>query len=221
MVLFLYLIVSLCFAVTPEQSVSAPWRIVEDDPNTYTMTHQDHTASLIVRVRNGRVGLTLSHRNRNLHTTTKSGAIPTFESPIPITEVTALRIESQGIDLVVRVEGGSIRDWTDTPSAPDDPVLTWFRVRIRNDAIRVITQGLVRFTLPASTEGPHPKPTVNESVSFTHGYGFWTFKTNAMGLEGQKTRTQWWVDTSPSIDAKQPYPKTTVEWTPSTGTPRP
>ena len=221
MALFLYLIMNLSLAMTPELSVSAPWSIVQDEGDTYTITHQDHTASLILHVRHGTVGLTLSHRNRNLHTTTASGAIPTFESPIPFTDLSKLRIESQGIDLVVRIEGAPIRDWTDTPSAPNDPVLTWFRVRVRKKAIRVIAQGLVRFTLPASKEGPHPKPSGNERVSFSHGYGFWTLKTDAIGLEGQKTRTQWWIDTTPSIFAKQPYPKTTVEWMPSTDIPRP
>lgn len=221
MALFLVLIMNLCSAFTPEVSVSAPWRVVQQDAHTFRITHQNHEASLLLSTQETKAGLTLSYLNRNLHTTTLSGPIPTFQSPLPTTEIETLRFESQGIDLLIRIEGSTIRTWTDSPSAPNDPVITWFRLRVRNKAIRIITQGLVQWTLPASVDGPHPTPIANGGISFIHGYGHWTLKTDAKGIQGQKTQEIWWIDTSPSIHLKQPYPKTTIEWSPSIGTQRP
>ena len=217
MPLLFILIINLCIAYEPEVSVSAPWSVVQNAPGTFTVTHRDHAAALIVTSDESKIGLTVSYLNRKLHTTTASGPIPTFLSPLPTSKIETLRFESQGIDLLIRIEGSTIREWTGSPSAPDDPVITWFRVRVRNDAIRVITQGLVALTLPASTEGPYPSPTADGGISFTHGFGRWSIHTDAKGLQGQKTQQLWWLDTTPSIDLKQPYPKTTIEWSPNIG----
>ena len=122
-------------------------------------------------------------------------------------------IEVQGIDLVVRAYGPPIRDVTLRPDAPDDPVITWVRLRPRLVDWRIVVDGLGTVSLPAPSR----------PVEASEGGWTWTIDgalgpvaldTNAPAWTSAVSPVRWSFDTTPSLEAIQPYPRTGLTWTP-------
>lgn len=219
--LVLFLLSSFSFAYEPHFSISAPWSMTQTTEHEWIFRNDTHPASLVLRSQDGALGLTLVHQNRAFHTTLSGKTIPLLAPPFKEAEMTLFHVESQGIDLVIRLEGPSLQEWTGVKTAPTDPLLSWTRVRVRQDRWRFMMNGVQRLTLPANHEGPHPIPDPQGGISFDHGFGHWTYKTEAVAIRGQKTSSVWYMDTSPSVHWFKPYPKTILEWTPRADTPRP
>ena len=202
------------WGVEPHFSVSSPWTLDTKGPQEWTLKHTQHPAILHVSIQSDELGLTLIHQNRTLHTALEHQTIPLLSPPFTAAELTKVRIETQGIDLVIRLEGPSIQEWTGLELAPLDPVLSWTRIRVRGTSWRFIMKGLQRFTLPASDQGPHPHPHAKGGFTFKHGFGTWHYQTDAAATIGEKTDAKWYIDTTPSVNLFKPYPHTVMEWTP-------
>ena len=215
------LIASALAGPEAEVNVSSPWTATELDAGLWAFSHPQHQGTLTLQTQE-RMGLNLNFQNRTLHTQTREGTFPLITIPFQSDDAQSIRIENQGIDLVIRIEGPSLREWTQNDTAPEDQsVLSWIRVRIRGERIRFVMTGAHRWTLPASSDGPHPKPAPSGGLSFNHGFGHWHYTSTAKGLIGAKQRDLWVMDWAPSIHLKDPYPTTTIEWSPSLDTPRP
>ena len=207
--------------VDAEVNVSNPWVAQESDAGLWTFSHPQHRGVLTLQISNP-IGLNLSYQNRTLHTQTQSKVFPLISVPFSVEEATKIKVENQGIDLVIHLEGPTLKDWLDDESAPaTQSVLSWIRVRIRGEKIRFVLTGAHRWTLPASEEGPYPTPDDDGGLSFNHGFGHWHYTSTAKGRIGAKDRERWYLDWSPSIEMKDPYPETIVEWSPSLDTQRP
>jgi len=200
-------------ASEPEIKVAAPWTVRELKEGGWAFHHMKHPAILILQTE-GRPGVTLSYKNRIMHTTLPNDSIPLLSPPFQSEDISKTSVESQGIDLVIRLEGPSLREWTEDESAPEDAVLSWIRVRVRGRSIRFAMKGVQQWTLPVSQEGPFPISDPQGGISFDHGFGHWRYQTEALGIRGQKSREVWFIDTSPSIELMGPYPNTVLDWTP-------
>lgn len=215
------LIPALSLAAEPEISVSGPWRVQEISGSEWTFHNAKHTAYVTLSTHPGRLGITMTYQNRTLHTPHNGQNIPLLAPPFSADTLSSVRVQTQGPDLLIQLEGPSQRSWTGLEKAPEDPLLSWVRVRVRDQSLRFSLRGLHRWTLPASDEGPHPVPGTLGGIAFDHGFGHWQYRTNARAVSGEKRKQTWYMDTSGSIDLAQPYPQTVVDWTPSTGNPRP
>lgn len=210
---------SLSYAEDPKISVSEPWTVRKIDEGQWTFHSFKHPAHVTLSLRPEKFGVSLTYENRTMDTPLDHRTEPLIAPTFSADALSKVEIETQGIDLVIRLEGPPLHEWTGQPSAPNDPVISWTRVRVRGKSWRFILRGLQRWNLPASPEGPHPKPSENEGFSFTHGFGSWSYRTNAKALSGQKTRDHWYIDTSGSVWVKDPYPTTVIDWTPSIESP--
>lgn len=184
-------------------SVASPWSVVEQTDATVLLRWRQtgHGVRVdLTRDDRGRwPGVSVIDGGTTLETDGAGGRAPLVAVGWPAHPLTDAVIESQGPDLRVRLAGPPLSSLTDDPAAPDDPVLTWVRVRPRGDRWRVVVRGLAVITLPA--------PVVDGLTE--------------LSTEAGAVRDRWAVrpdgpvrqlDVTPALRGRQPYPTTVVEW---------
>lgn len=97
---------------------------------------------------------------------------------------------------------------TDHPDAPDDPVLSWVRLRQRGDSWRIALRGLHRWNLP----GPVRSEQRGDSRTLHTPQGRFEYSSDAPVSHSLATPDGWLRDTRPSLAAAQPYPRTGITW---------
>ena len=134
---------------------------------------------------------------------------PVFRIPDALPPPERVELSVEGHDLLVRFSGAPLS--TLLPDAPDDPVLTWLRLRPRNGSWRLVSDGLVTVQLRASSVAPGP----DGSVQIDGPDGRWVLSSDAPATTSRFTGGRWVFDTAPSLYEQQPYPRTGVTFTPS------
>lgn len=137
---------------------------------------------------------------------------PVFRIPDALPPPERVELSVEGHDLLVRFSGVPLSTLLpDDPNAPDDPVLTWLRLRPRNGSWRLVSDGLVTVQLRASSVAPGP----DGSVQIDGPDGRWVLNSDAPATTSRFTGGRWVFDTAPSLYAQQPYPRTGITFTPS------
>lgn len=137
---------------------------------------------------------------------------PTAAVGFPDHPITDARVETDGPDLVVRLEGPALSEVTDHPAAPKDPVLTWVRIRPRPTAgWRVVVDGMATLSLPA---GP-VQPTSDETITLrTEHWGQFELVPGGRATRSEMNARRWSWSTTPSLERIDPYPRTRLTWHP-------
>ena len=116
-------------------------------------------------------------------------------------ELTAITIKQDGPDLLVRLAGPPINTITDHKEAPEDPALTWLRIRPRSTGWRVILDGLGTLHLPEGPVSPRSEG-FRLSANGTH-YDITTdAKANQSWVEDG-----WHFSTTPAVHQADAYPR--------------
>ena len=198
----------------PTIALDGLWSVSEVSEGEWEIRHQNHPARLVVSTTGIRPGLTLKYQGRPLEVTAVDPSIPLLSTPFTAKQLSSFSITNQGIDLLVRLEGPSINEWTGQLDAPHSPVLSWFRVRVRDQRWRFILQGVAIWSLPADSTGPKPTIHPTDGIWISHPLGDFQWTTNAEASISLVNQTYWRMDVSPSISVRQPYPESALEWTP-------
>lgn len=198
----------------PTVALGGDWVVVEESPREIVLRHgrtADGARITLAETEEGhRVGVAPIVDGRTLAVDDATHSAPAFGWPLPEHPLTAVTIEVQGPDLLVRMEGPPIARVTDHPDAPQDPVISWVRLRPRGDTWRIALRGVHRVSLPPGTAS------VNHASRRTLDttWGQLEIVTDAPAIGGHVGTfgTVW--DTRPSIDLAQPYPRTGITLTP-------
>ncbi len=139
---------------------------------------------------------------------------PTVAVGQPESPLSSAEIASQGPDLVVRLAGPPIASISDHPDAPVDPVLTWVRLRHRGDDWRVVVDGLATVSIPVNT--PKPTRVDDGQTEIQARTGRLRFGTTASrwSSDWDVATGRWTFSTNPALTAVEPYPRTTLTWSP-------
>jgi len=132
------------------------------------------------------------------------GVSPTVGPP------TSLTISSEGYDLLVRYSSRPLSELSRDPDAPDDPALTWLRIRPRNGSWRLVLDGLGTLSVAAD----HVAVGDADTLRIVGSQGTFQLSTDAPATSTQKWPGHWVLDTSPSVRERAPYPRTGITWTP-------
>ena len=135
---------------------------------------------------------------------------PLIAVPTAIGHATRVSIGSEGYDLLVRFASQSLSSLSTDPEAPDDPALTWIRIRPRNGSWRIVLDGLGEVELPATEVGYGSEA----QVQLTGPEGRFELTTNAPATTTRSGDGTWTMDTAPSLHERVPYPRTGITWTP-------
>ena len=215
-ILFILLFLSpQSLAVEPEFRIAHPWTSEEVSEGKWALYFGNQRQTFITLNRNPTDwGIALTHENREMKVQRAEKSLNLFQPSFSMDQTQRLIVETQGIDLIIRFDGPPIRDWLNDDTAPVDPVLSWSRIRFRGQGVRFVFIGLFQWTLPASDEGPRPVPEKNGGVQFSHGFGTWRFETTASTISGNTDHAIWTMDTAPTLQQKQPYSESTIDWNP-------
>ena len=194
--------------------LSAPWTVRHSDATTVTLQHGDTPDGVRIWLGDdgsGTVpGVTIVHGGRALEAPHDGGRWPLVAVAYPEREVSAATVEVDGPDLVVRLAGPPLRAVTDHPDAPDDPVLTWVRLRPRGSSWRVVLDGLGTVTL-AGAEGVVP---TEEGVAIDTAHGAFSLQSSAGRSASTLFGETWMWSSVPALDAVDPYPRTALTFSP-------
>jgi hypothetical protein len=189
-------------------AAGAPWRVVEQDREHLALRLGDGADGVRVQLVAGpgrHPGVSPVLGGRTFDTGAREERWPLVRVGWPDERVTAVRVETEGPDLVVRFEGPPLAELTDHPDAPGDPAIAWVRVRPRDGAWRVAATGLAEVALPG--EGASARPTTSSSWSVSTRWGVIEVDTDAPRTASRLDPTAWRLSTWPSLSAQQPYPR--------------
>jgi hypothetical protein len=126
---------------------------------------------------------------------------PTFAPPWP--NLTAAWVESQGPDLLVRLEGPPIKSWSDHPQAPSDPLLSWVRLRIRSDGTwRIVLRGLHDVALPSGEWVES-----GDEGTLRTSMGAFFLRGKVPGVRTALTADAWLWTSIGALHVQEPYPQ--------------
>jgi len=197
--------------------VSAPWSIAEESDSVIAIRESNGAHGIRVFLQPGeqgwRTGVTPVRSGTTLSTPSDPIRVPLFSFPYHEDKLSKLEILSEGPDLVVRAYGPPLDSMTDHSGATQDPVLTWIRIRRRGIHWRFIVQGLVGVTLSGGPHRVDHHPAGGTRIQ-TESWGTFQWTSAAPAKRAHMSAEIWHVDTFPSIEVAQPYPNSTLQWTP-------
>lgn len=135
--------------------------------------------------------------------------IPMFSWPASADPVRDVRVIAQGPDLLVQFAGAPLNEMSTHPQAPGDPVLSWVRLRPRDDSWRMILTGVHRWSLPETAHAHR-----GDGREVLSAWGSFTYSTEADRVQCSKSGDIWVWDTLSSVHTVRPYPKTGITWVP-------
>lgn len=186
-----------------EISVDEPWLVAHESAEVLSLRYGDSAEGVrlqLIAEEDWQVGVSPIHGGRPI----QMGHAPMVMPPGPPRRIEVL---SQGPDLVVRMSGEPLSEFSRHPEAPDDPVLTWVRLRPRGSSWRIILDGMGRVSIPGA-----------QSSSWT-GEAWQVGPSVLLQSNAQQTSSAigpdgWSFDTSPSAELADPYPRTAWTFTP-------
>jgi len=194
-------------------TIETPWAVVSQDDDEIAVRFglSGEGARVWLRDQPGRAaGVSPVHDGRTFEVADDGVAWPLVAWPDGVERVEVL---VQGIDLVVRAYGPSIFEVTRRDDAPDDPVITWVRLRPRPEDWRIVVDGLGTVSLPPPS-GPVLPSAGGFEWTMSGSAGAVEIDTNAPAWGSASTPSRWHLDVWPSLAAVQPYPRTGLTWTP-------
>lgn len=201
-------------APVPEVHVAPPWNLVQQDEDSIALRFADTPDGVRVTLRRdarGRVpGVTLVHAGETLEVRDGPDRWPLVAAGWPDRPLSAAVVEVEGWDVFVRLAGPPLDSVSSHPDAPDDPVLTWVRIRRRGEDWRIVVTGLATVSVPGSDVGVE---VVGDEVRMDTAWGEFRWTTDAPAHDSA-TGARWWWTTRPSLGRFAPYPKTAITWTP-------
>lgn len=202
----------------PTVQLAGDWVIIEEDPSSIVVRWRDTADGVRINVARGDAGRTVGvapivgGRTAELR---QGGHVVPLVTP-SFASLSAVTIEVQGPDLLVRMEGPPLASLTDHPDAPDDPALAWVRLRPRGETWRIALRGMLALTLPAD------ELVVNERVrdrTVRSAWGDFVQRGGAPLSRSVLAGGVWVYDTAPSLTIQQPYPQLGLTWTPAAVSP--
>jgi len=200
--------------VVPAVRLAGDWVIVEESAQELVLrrgSSAEGVRIVLAPTADGRrIGVSPIHDGRTLERRTPAGVVPLIGWPYPDHAPTAVHVDVQGPDLLVRMQGPPLSTVTDHPDAPDDPVLSWVRLRPRGSSWRIALRGVQRLSLPPLDGVEHR----GADRVITSSWGSFEIRSDAPVVRSHSgPRGATW-DTSPSVDAAYPYPRTGITWRP-------
>lgn len=203
--------------VLPEVRLGSSWSIVEENRDELILRHQtspDGVRIVLALTAQGRqAGVSPIVDGHTYEVRRGDQIVPMLAWPWPEHPVRSLIIEEEGPDLLIRLSGPALHAVTDHPDAPDDPTLSWTRIRPRGTSWRIALTGVHRWTLPQVGRVEHR----GQDRVLHSGWGSFEVRTDARAVRSAATGGSLVWDTRPSIELAQPYPKTGMTWRPSDG----
>lgn len=207
---------TLASAGAPELDIQLgpDWAIVDETPTELRLRHKTSADGVLIvhtPTPGGRqVGVAPIRDGRTLELTLNGQQMPAFAWPYPDQPPSTIRLEGQGPDLLVRLEGPPLSELSSHPSAPADPVLSWVRLRPRGATWRIALRGVHRWILPSPTTSTHE----GRSRILDSPWGRFDVYSEAVAHRGHTSAQARVWDTSPCVGATSPYPQTGITWTP-------
>lgn len=198
----------------PELELGPDWSIVQQDATGIVLRHRGGNDGVRVTLAPGPDGRTpgvapvIDGRTWEIR---EGGRVrPAFAPAHADRAVAAAAIQAQGPDLLIRLSGPPLDELIEHPLAPKDPVLSWVRLRPRAGSWRIVLQGLhtIRLAGPASVEERGRERQVDGP------WGSFVLHDTPPVAIGASEPGAWWLDTTPSAHATEPYPRLSLTWTP-------
>ncbi len=192
-------------------TLSAPWRLVSQDATSVVLRVGDGADGAriqLARDERGRLpGVTPIAKGDALDVQDGSDRWPLIAVAFPDRPLTSVDITTEGADLLVHIAGPALTSVVDDPQAPDDPVLTWVRLRPRGDSWRVVVDGIATVSLPGGARG---SASSTGTIGLVAGGRAIDFHTGAPSYASSDDRVRWQFADQASLAAKAPYPRTTL-----------
>jgi hypothetical protein len=182
-------------SVLPTVTLTAPWREAWRDAGALAVQLGDSPSGVRVQWV-GRSGVTPVVDGKTMEIDDTPWVSPAWTAPI-----SAVTVESEGPDLVVRFTGPPLDQLTTHPDAPADPAIAWVRLRPAADSWRISTTGLVGLLFPVSAA----RPTDRGEVLLTNEWGSFRLELDDP-VHTEQDDHRWRLDTRPLLDRARPYP---------------
>lgn len=191
---------------TPDVQVQSPWHVVQQDSDVVALRFEDTAHGVRVFL-----GPTDRFAQAGASPVVNGQTVghPMLGVPAAIGPAESVTVRSEGHDLLVRFASQPLDLVSRDPLAPEDPALTWLRLRPRNGSWRIVMDGLGTLNLPA--EAVHPS---SGGVSLRGTSGTMDVQTDAPDTITTWTDGVWHLSTLPSVHARAPYPRTAFTWNP-------
>jgi hypothetical protein len=200
-------------AVVPTVQLGGDWVIIEEDPTQLVVRWRDSGDGVrinLTRTATGReVGVAPIVGGRTAEVDLADRIVPMVRPSF--SGLTAVYVEVQGPDLLVRLEGPPLSTLSDHPEAPRDPAIAWVRARPRGKTWRLALRGLLTLTVPAEGVVVHER--VEDRILETR-WGALELRSDTRDWSGARASATWTLDTGPSLSVHQPYPQLGITWTP-------
>jgi hypothetical protein len=200
----------------PGLAVEAPWRVEKQTADAIVLRYGDTGDGVRLTMAPGdrrRIpGVTPIVGGSTLEVHEEGALWPMVALPWPDQALSDVKVEVEGLDLIVKLAGPPFSDVTDLPSATKDPALTWVRVRRRDADWRIVVTGLATLSLPGDTVA---EPAPDGTIRVSSAWGTLAFETASPGHAGAVDETRWWWTNRPSLEVAAPYEKTAFTFTPS------
>ena len=190
----------------PEIDVEAPWQVVQQDDDVIALRFEDTAHG--VRIFLGPTER-WSEAGASPVVDGKTVGRPMLGVPLGVGPAQTVTVTSEGHDLLVRFASQPLNEVSRDPLAPDDPALTWLRLRPRNGSWRMVMDGLGTLNLPAHSVRPSTAGVKLRGVD-----GTMDVQTDAPEFTTSWADSVWALSTLPSLEARAPYPRTAFTWTP-------
>ncbi|TNE90252.1 MAG: hypothetical protein EP330_08790 [Deltaproteobacteria bacterium] len=198
------LLASAAVSAPPAVSVEleAPWSVGHDGGSHLNLRYGDSAEGVRVQLEPSEdwpIGVSPIQGGRPMRA---HGALM-VAPPLPPARV---EIRSEGPDLLVRLFGPPLNALTDREDAPEDPTLTWVRLRPRGSSWRIVLDGVGQVAVEGSTchwTGRAWK--IGEHTEL---------QTAALAWRSWIDADAWFLDVTPAVELADPYPRTAWTWTP-------
>ncbi len=207
---------------SPTVSVEGDWRVVHEradsvaigkhgtaDGARLTLGPAPEGVDGVERV----PGVSPVSRGRTFDVTHDGLRWPLVASAYPDKPLTRCAVRGAGPDLVMQLDGPPLNTLTPHLKAPEDPAITWVRMRPRGDAWRIVIDGLATISLPGGVV-VRPGEGADAYVVAHDAWGSATLATGARAWRTEARPARWWLVTGPALERQDPYPRTTLTWTP-------
>lgn len=190
--------------VAPTLEIGAPWSVAHQADDAVALRFADTPHGVwIARGGDGPPGVSPIVDGRRV------GA-PLVAIAAPDAPLAALTVRTEGHDAVIRFSGPPLSTLTAVGGAPEDPVLTWVRVRPRDGSWRVVLDGLGTVALPAEVVAPGG----DALVRVDGPEGAFALTTTAPAWRSSWDGATFRLDPGPSLHRREPYPRTALTWWP-------
>lgn len=202
-------------APSPTIAVAAPWKLEKNEDGVVVLRLGDSAQGARVDLRRtadgGMPGVAPIHGGRTYIVADGVDRWPMIAVGHPDVPLSAARIEVDGLDLVVRLDGPPLRALTGDPQAPDEPAHTIVRLRPRARDWRIVIDGL---TTVSAAGAARARPADDGAVSVEHAWGRYELTTTAVKLGSAMGPARWWASTVPSLRLYAPMRRVAFTWAP-------